>query len=52
MFAWYRRRWLELVGSIYNYNEHRGYTALDRGLEPVRNQFPADPASTSWMRAS
>lgn len=44
MYAWYRRRWLELVGSIYIYNEHRGYTALDRVLEAVRSQFPDDHA--------
>jgi hypothetical protein len=44
MFAWYRRRWLELVGSIYIYNEHRGYTALDRVLEAVRNRYPDDHA--------
>ena len=44
MFAWYRRRWLELVGSIYIYNEHRGYTALDRVLDAVRRHFPDDHA--------
>ena len=44
MFAWYRRRWLELVGSIYIYNEHRGYTALDRVLDAVRKHFPDDHA--------
>ena len=44
MYARYRRRWLELVGSIYIYNEHRGYTALDRVLEAVRSQFPNDHA--------
>ena len=42
MFAWYRRRWLDLLGSIYIYNEHRGYTALDRVLEAVRKHFPDD----------
>jgi hypothetical protein len=42
MFAWYRRRWLELVGSIYIYNEHRGYTALDRVLDAVRKHYPDD----------
>ena len=44
MFAWYRRRWLELVASIYIYNEHRGYTALDRVLEAVRSRWPDDHA--------
>jgi hypothetical protein len=44
MFAWYRRRWLELVASIYIYNEHRGYTALDRVLDAVCKHFPDDRA--------
>jgi hypothetical protein len=42
--AWYRRRWLELVASIYLYNEHRGYTALDRVLAAVRSRWPGDCA--------
>src|SRR5205085_424433 len=29
-------------GSIYIYNEHRGYTALDRVLEAVRARSPDD----------
>ena len=44
MFAWYRRRWLDLVVSIYIYNEHRGYTALDRVLRAVRSRSPGDHA--------
>ena len=43
MLAWYRRRWLDLVTSIYIYNEHRGYTALDRVLAAVRAR-PGDHA--------
>jgi hypothetical protein len=43
MLAWYRRRWLELVASIYIYNEHRGYTALDRVLR-ARSCSPDDQA--------
>ncbi|XUU61040.1 ferritin-like domain-containing protein [Erythrobacter sp. HA6-11] len=44
MLAWYRRRYLDLLGSIYIYNEHRGYTALDRVLEAVRARCkPDDP---------
>jgi hypothetical protein len=42
MLAWYRRRWLDLVASIYIYNEHRGYTALDRVLRAVRSHAPGD----------
>jgi hypothetical protein len=42
MGAWFRRRYLDLVASIYIYNEHRGYTALDRVLEAVRARSPDD----------
>ena len=42
MLAWYRRRWIDLVTSIYIYNEHRGYTALDRVLAAVRARSPDD----------
>jgi len=42
MFAWFRRRYLDLLGSIYIYNEHRGYTALDRVLEAVKARSPDD----------
>lgn len=38
--SWFRQRWLELVASIYLYNEHRGYTALDRILAAVQSRFP------------
>ncbi|MEA3009109.1 MAG: hypothetical protein QOJ91_801 [Sphingomonadales bacterium] len=39
-----RRRYLDLLGSIYIYNEHRGYTAIDRVLAAVRSRFPQDTA--------
>src|SRR3954465_4289381 len=44
MIAWFRRRYLDLLGSIYIYNEHRGYTAIDRVLEAVRARWPDDHA--------
>ena len=44
MRAWFSRRYLDLLGSIYIYNEHRGYTALDRVLEAVRARTPDDRA--------
>ncbi len=44
MLDWFKRRYLDLIGSIYLYNEHRGYTALDRVLEAVRVRFPDDHA--------
>ena len=42
MPAWFTRRYLDLLGSIYIYNEHRGYTAIDRVLEAVRARSPGD----------
>ncbi len=38
----FRTRYLDVVGSIYIYNEYRGYTALDRVLEAVRVRCPAE----------
>ena len=35
-YAAFRARFLEVLASIYIYNEHRGYTSLDRVLEAVR----------------
>lgn len=32
----FRDRFLDVLASIYIYNEHRGYTSLDRVLEAVR----------------
>lgn len=39
---WFQRRYLDLLGSIYIYNEHRGYTAIDRVLQAVRMRWPDD----------
>ncbi len=36
-------RYLELLCSIYLYNEHRGYSGLDRILVAAREKFPHDP---------
>ena len=44
MNRWFRHRYLDLLGSIYLYNEHRGYTAIDRVLEAVRARWPDDHA--------
>ncbi len=44
MLNWFRRRYLDVLGSIYIYNEHRGYTAIDRVLEAVRARAPDDHA--------
>jgi len=42
MTSWFRRRYLDLLGSIYIYNEHRGYTAIDRVLDAVKARAPDD----------
>jgi hypothetical protein len=42
MLAVLRDRYLDVLGSIYIYNEHRGYTALDRVLAAVRARWPED----------
>lgn len=40
----FRTRYLDVLASIYIYNEHRGYTSLDRVLEAVRLRCPDDAA--------
>ena len=37
-----RLRYLDVLASIYIYNEHRGYTSIDRVLEAVRVRCPDD----------
>jgi len=44
MFAGLSRRYVDVLASIYIYNEHRGYTSLDRVLEAVRAHCPDDAA--------
>jgi hypothetical protein len=44
MRSWFRRRYLDVLGSIYLYNEHRGYTAIDQVLAAVRTRWPGDHA--------
>lgn len=43
-YARFRARFLDVLASIYIYNEHRGYTSLDRVLEAVRVRCPDNPA--------
>ena len=38
----FRARFLDVLASIYIYNEHRGYTSLDRVLVAVRARCPDD----------
>ena len=49
MLRRYRRRWLDLVVSIYVYNEHRGYTALDDLLAAVRADGRIDAAFVAQL---
>lgn len=35
-----RKRYLDLLASVYIYNEHRGYSSLDRVLEALRAKYP------------
>jgi hypothetical protein len=39
----FRSRWLDVLASIYLYNEHRGYSSLDRVLAAVRQQCGDEP---------
>lgn len=50
MRTWFRRRYLDLLGSIYIYNEHRGYTAIDRVIEAVSAKWPEDRALIARIR--
>ena len=46
----YRHRYLDLLGSIYIYNEHRGYTAIDRVIEAVLARWPDDEDLLALIR--
>lgn len=38
-----KRRYLDILASVYIYNEHRGYSSLDRVLQGVHAICPDDP---------
>ena len=42
MRTWFRKRYLDVLGSIYIYNEHRGYIAIDDLLAAVQARWPDD----------
>ena len=42
MLALLRHRYLDVLGSIYIYNEHRGYSSIDRVLAAVKARWPDD----------
>ena len=37
-----RRRFLDILSSLYIYNEYRGYSSIDRVLEAVRRKCPGE----------
>ena len=39
----FRDRYLDILASVYLYNEHRGYTSLDRVIMAVRRCCPDEP---------
>ncbi len=43
----FRARYLDVLASIYLYNEYRGYTALDRVIQAVRQRCPDEPLFTA-----
>lgn len=42
MFAAARRRYLDILASVYIYNEHRGYSSIDRVLDAVQQKYPGE----------
>src|SRR3954467_7491660 len=42
MIAAARKRYLDLLASVYIYNEHRGYSSLDRVLGALKIKYPDD----------
>ncbi|MET1112439.1 MAG: ferritin-like domain-containing protein [Allosphingosinicella sp.] len=40
MLAAWHRRYLDILASVYIYNEHRGYSSIDRVLDAVRSRHP------------
>jgi len=42
MFSVLRQRYLDLLASVYIYNEHQGYRGLERLLEAIRRRYPEE----------
>ena len=45
-----QRRFLDILASIYIYNEHRGYSSIDRVLEAVTRRYPNETKFTTAVR--
>ncbi|QBM76605.1 ferritin-like domain-containing protein [Sphingomonas sp. AAP5] len=50
MYQAFLRRYLDVLASIYIYNEHRGYTSIDRVLEAVQVRCPDDAVFIAAVR--
>lgn len=50
MLSFLRSRYLDILASIYIYNEHRGYTGIDRVLEAVEARYPQETAFIAQLR--
>jgi hypothetical protein len=50
MTSWFTQRYREVLASIYIYNEHRGYTAIDRVIAAVQAHFPDDRTLLDKLR--
>lgn len=50
MYQAFLRRYLDVLASIYIYNEHRGYTSIDRVLEAVLARCPDDAVFIAAIR--
>ncbi|WP_310467556.1 ferritin-like domain-containing protein [Sphingomonas sp.] len=46
-----RQRYLDVLGSIYIYNEHRGYSSIDRIIRAARAAWPDDAAFLAELEA-
>lgn len=45
-----RRRFLDVLASLYIYNEHRGYTSIDRVIEAVERRSPSEAGFIAAVR--
>ncbi|MDE2043066.1 MAG: ferritin-like domain-containing protein [Alphaproteobacteria bacterium] len=50
MLALLRRRYLDVLASVYVYNEHRGYTSIDRVIDAVVARHPEATAFIAKIR--
>lgn len=51
MFEKSQRRFLDILSSIYIYNEHRGYSSIDRVLRAVYARYPGEQSFTPQVES-